>query len=218
MISDPDYWSSDDGLVLIEGWARDGYTLKDIANRIGVSYQQFCRWRKKYPELDKALKSGREIVDYKVENALLKSALGYQTREVKITTVMRKGHVVETVKETTDKEQAPNVYAIQCWLFNRLPDKWKRNRDNIIDLDGKDESIQVTVVRASNDETGQKESKSTLDENINRSVEIRPKTEQEIQEEKARAKAASEQRDTKVVFDDDDAGDLDYWPDDWEDE
>lgn len=218
MISDPDYWSSDDGLVLIEGWARDGYTLKDIANRIGVSYQQFCRWRKKYPKLDKALKSGREIVDYKVENALLKAALGYQTREVKITTVMRKGHVVETVKETTDKEQAPNVYAIQCWLFNRLPDKWKRNRDNIIDLDGKDESIQVTVVRASNDETGQKDSKPTLDENINRSVEIRPKTEQEIQEEKARAKAASEQRDTKVVFDDDEPGGLDYWPDDWEDE
>ena len=40
--------------------------------------------KKQYPDIDKALKAGREIIDYKVENALLKSALGYKTKEVSL--------------------------------------------------------------------------------------------------------------------------------------
>ena len=132
-IVDVGEWLEDDGLLLLESWSRDGYSLGDISNRIGISSSTLTKWRKKYPEVNKALKQGREIVDYKVENALLKSALGYKTKEVKVITTMRNGKVTEVVKETTDKEQSPNVYAIQCWLFNRLPDKWKRNRDSIIE-------------------------------------------------------------------------------------
>ena len=83
-------WLEEDNLMLLECWARDGYTFEDIANRIGVSYSALRAWRKQYPEIDKALKSGREIIDYKVENALLKSALGYKTKEVKVTGNTRK--------------------------------------------------------------------------------------------------------------------------------
>lgn len=221
MINDVKEWIKEDNLLLLEGWSRDGYTLTDIANRIGITYERLRQWRKQYPEIDRALRNGREIIDYKVENALLKSALGYKTKEVKITTVMRKGHVVETIKETTDKEQAPNVYAIQCWLFNRLPDKWKRNRDNIIDLNDKDTSIQVTVVRASDNETGKQS--AVLDENVNQSVVLRNKTPEEIEAERK----LNEDKDkcgpigdvaTKIVNDDEDNVDLDFWPDDWEDE
>lgn len=216
-------WLEEDNLMLLECWSRDGYTFQDIANRIGISSSTLTSWRRKYPEISNALKRGREIIDYKVENALLKSALGYQTREVKVTTTVRHGKLVETIKEVTDKEQAPNVYAIQCWLYNRLPDKWKKNRDNLIELDEEDTKIQVTVTRASkqNDDTSTNEEDKDWQDNVNKSIEIRNATEEEIKEkEKKKAKQKSEDErkmQTKIENEDSDA-DLDYWPDDWEDE
>ena len=220
-------WLEEDNLMLLECWARDGYTFQDIANRIGISISTLRMWRREYPEIDSALKKGREIIDYKVENALLKSALGYQTKEVKITTTIRYGKTVETIKEVTDKEQAPNVSAIQCWLYNRLPSKWKKNRDQLIELDDEDTKIQVTVTRASQSTTAQQD--ETADDKewqdglntMNKSIEIRNMTEEEKAEATKKKAQADEQSTpnmaTKVENEASDE-DLDYWPDDWEDE
>ena len=71
-----DKWLEDDNLMLIECWARDGMTESDIANRIGIGTSTLSLWKRQYEEIRNALKKGKEIVDYKVENALLKSALG----------------------------------------------------------------------------------------------------------------------------------------------
>ena len=216
----------EDNLILLECWARYVYTFQDIANRIGSSISTLRGWRVQYPEIDSALKKGREIIDYKVENALLKSALGYKTKEVKVTTTIRYGKTVETIKEVTDKEQAPNVSAIQCWLYNRLPNKWKKNRDQLIELDDEDTKIQVTVTRASTsqsttaqqDETA--EDKEWQDE-VNQSIEIRSATEEERAEAAKKKAQADEQSASNVatkVENEASDEDLDYWPDDWEDE
>jgi len=219
-------WLEEDNLMLLECWTRDGYTFEDVANRIGISYSALRKWRKDYPEIDKALKAGREIIDYKVENALLKSALGYKTKEVKVTTTIRHGKVVETIKEITDKEQAPNVSAAQCWLYNRLPKKWKNmnSRANILDDMDEDTSIQVIVTRATKDNVIPTQVDDSVDtewqDEINSSIEIRKSTEEErVEAEKAKAKAKSEIDSkvlTKVESEPDD--DLDYWPDDWEED
>ena len=71
---DPEEWLTEDRLMLLECWARDGYTYADVAQRIGISNAQLTKWRNAYPEFRDAIKKGREIVDYQVENALLKSA------------------------------------------------------------------------------------------------------------------------------------------------
>lgn len=215
-------WLEEDNLMLLECWTRDGYTFEDIANKIGITTNTLRWWRKQYPEIDSALKAGREIIDYKVENALLKSALGYKTKEVKVTTIMRHGKVVETIKETTDKEQAPNVSAAQCWLYNRLPKKWKNmnSRANILDDMDEDTSIQVIVTRASKTEQSQVDNTSEDTDEWNPSIEIRKSTEEEkAAAEEAKKKAKKENGSnnlTKVESEAED--DLDYWPDDWEDE
>ena len=178
-------WLEEDNLMLLECWSRDGYTYQDIANRIGISGSTLTAWRKTYPEIHEALRQGREIIDYKVENALLKSALGYKTKEVKVTTTIKFGKVVETIKEVTDKEQAPNVSAIQCWLYNRLPQKWKNmnSKSNILEDMDEDTSIQVTVTRASQkakqDISDNKENDidTEWEEEVNQSIEIRNATE-----------------------------------------
>lgn len=219
-------WLEEDNLMLLECWTRDGYTFQDIANKIGITYNTLRWWRKQYPEIDKALKAGREIIDYKVENALLKSALGYKTKEVKVTTTIRHGKVVETIKEVTDKEQAPNVSAAQCWLYNRLPKKWKNmnSRANILDDMDEDTSIQVIVTRATKDNITPTQVDDSVDtdwqDEVNSSIEIRKSTEEERAEaERAKVKAQSETNSndsTKIESEAED--DLDYWPDDWEDD
>lgn len=224
-----DDWITDDGLLLLESWSRDGYTLVDIANKIGIDKDTFLRWKDRYPEIQKAVAKGKELVDYQVENALLKSALGYKTKEVKVTTTMRYGKVVETIKEVTDKEVAPSVPAIQMWLYNRNKDKWKNmnNAKTVFDDMEEDSSIEITVTRANKNETtnGDAPSSSEDREVEGRTVEDkeikvrkRTKSETEAVEKSKKNKKAKQAADTVVDESENQEVDLDEWPDDWEDE
>lgn len=223
-----DDWLTDDGLLLLESWARDGYTMTDIANKIGIDNDCFLRWKDRYPEIRKAVSKGKELVDYQVENALLKSALGYKTKEVKVTTTMRYGKVVETIKEVTDKEIAPSVPAIQMWLYNRNKDKWKNmnNAKGMFDDMEEDSSIEITVTRANKNETTNGDAPSASDDDYDTAVEEkevrvrkRTKAETEAVEKSKKNKKAKQAADTVVEDESDNQEvDLDEWPEDWEDE
>lgn len=223
-----DDWLTDDGLLLLESWARDGYTMTDIANKIGIDNDCFLRWKDRYPEIRKAVSKGKELVDYQVENALLKSALGYKTKEVKVTTTMRYGKVVETIKEVTDKEIAPSVPAIQMWLYNRNKDKWKNmnNAKGMFDDMEEDSSIEITVTRANKNETTNGDAPSASDDDYDTAVEEkevkvrkRTKAETEAVEKSKKNKKAKQAADTVVEEESDNQEvDLDEWPEDWEDE
>ena len=71
------------GLVLVEGWARDGLTDLQISKNIGVAMSTFCDWKNKHPEFSEALKRSKDVADYEVENALFKKAkLGDVTAQI----------------------------------------------------------------------------------------------------------------------------------------
>lgn len=223
-----DDWITDDGLLLLESWARDGYTMTDIANKIGIDNDCFFRWKDRYPEIRKAVSKGKELVDYQVENALLKSALGYKTKEVKVTTTMRYGKVVETIKEVTDKEIAPSVPAIQMWLYNRNKDKWKNmnNVKGMFDDMEEDSSIEITVTRANKNETTNGDAPSASNDDYDTAVEEkevkvrkRTKAETEAVEKSKKNKKAKQVANTVVEEESDNQEvDLNEWPEDWEDE
>lgn len=220
-----DKWLEDDNLLLLEAWARDGYTLTDIARRIGINLDTLVLWKKKYEPIKEALSIGKELVDYKVENALLKSALGYRTKDVKVTTTMRYGKVVETIKETTDREVAPNVTAIQMWLYNRQKDKWKNmsSSKSMLDEMGDDSTIEITVTRASKNESGFESHENNTDYDDaqeNKKIKLRKRTEEEAEEyrEKQKVEKAKLEADTIVDESDESVSDLDEWPEDWEDD
>lgn len=223
-----DDWITDDGLLLLESWARDGYTMTDIANKIGIDNDCFFRWKDRYPEIRKAVSKGKELVDYQVENALLKSALGYKTKEVKVTTTMRYGKVVETIKEVTDKEIAPSVPAIQMWLYNRNKDKWKNmnNAKGMFDDMEEDSSIEITVTRANKNETTNGDAPSASNDDYDTAAEEkevkvrkRTKAETEAVEKSKKNKKAKQVANTVVEEESDNQEvDLNEWPEDWEDE
>ena len=140
-------WTTPERLELISGWARDGYTDKEIAEKMGISSVSLRNYRLQHPEMDKAVQNGKEVVDYKVESALLKFALGGMTTEVKIIAEFKDGILTKTIKERITREQPPNVLACQTWLFNRQREKWKRNRDNELAVES-DNSINISITRA----------------------------------------------------------------------
>ncbi len=41
-------WLTEEGLIKIEGWARDGLIDKQIAQNIGVAYSTFREWVKNF--------------------------------------------------------------------------------------------------------------------------------------------------------------------------
>lgn len=128
-----EYWLTPDGLLLLEAWARDGLTDKQIAKNIGISEQTLNVWKKTYPSFFESLKKGKEVVDIEVENALLKRALGYRYDEVTIE------DGVETKRVT--KEVQPDTTAQIFWLKNRRPDLW-RDKQNVELSKPIDESIK----------------------------------------------------------------------------
>lgn len=81
-------WITEEGLLKIGGWARDGLTDEQIAKNIGISRSTFNEWKKKYSDISDTLKRGKEVVDRQVENALLKRALGYEFKEKKYASVL----------------------------------------------------------------------------------------------------------------------------------
>lgn len=129
-------WITPEGLLILEGWARDGLTDEQIADNMGIGVSTLYEWKNKFAEITEALKNGKEVIDRHVENALLKRALGYQYDEV----------IKESVKdydENTDKtvyrlvetkritkEVQPDVTAQIYWLKNRKPKNWRDKPDS----------------------------------------------------------------------------------------
>ena len=88
-------WLDPEGLILLEGWAREGLTDNELAGAMGINPATLYDWKNKFPEISEALKKGKDVVDFEVENALLKKAM------------------------------AGDVTAAIFWLKNRKSSKWR---------------------------------------------------------------------------------------------
>ncbi|MDL2214415.1 transposase [Clostridia bacterium OttesenSCG-928-O13] len=110
-------WLEPNSLVLLQGWARDGCTDEELAKKMNISPSTLYEWVKKYLEISEAIKKGKEVVDYEVENALLKKALG------------------------------GDVTAMIFWLKNRKPQQWRdkpivdrpEGEDSVVFVDSEEE-------------------------------------------------------------------------------
>lgn len=110
-------WLGNDKLILLEGWARGGLTDEQIAKNMGIAPSTLYEWKKKSKEFSESLKKGKEVVDFEVENALLKRALGYEYEEE----TYENGILTKKVK----KQVPPDTTAQIFWLKNRKPNNWK---------------------------------------------------------------------------------------------
>jgi transcriptional regulator with XRE-family HTH domain len=121
-------WLTKEGLLRLQGWARDGLSDEQIAANMGISIATLYNWKRDHLEILEALKEGKDAVDRQVENALLKSALGYKYDEV--TKELRDDELVVT--KVVHKEVQPNTTAQIFWLKNRKRAEWRDRVENAI--------------------------------------------------------------------------------------
>lgn len=128
-----EYWLTPEGLLKIEGWARDGLTMEQIAECMNVSRSTLNEWVKKYSDISDTLKKSKEVADRRVENSLYERAIG-GTHEVKKAVKLKetyydkqgrkceKEHIEHVIEEVyTPGDTTAQIF----WLKNRKPEVWK---------------------------------------------------------------------------------------------
>lgn len=115
----------------IIGWIREGATDDDIAARLHTTRKTLHVYRKQYPEFAELFKENKEVVDTKVENALLKNALGYEYEECTYESAWNdsKKEFVEVCTKRVKKHQKPDTTAQIFWLKNRKPKEWRDTKE-----------------------------------------------------------------------------------------
>lgn len=126
-----------------------GFTDKQLAVFFGVNESTINRWKQKYPEFCKSIKSGKVIADAQVSESLFKRATGIEVTEVEVRDDGKK-----KVKRVTKKHIPPDPTAQIFWLKNRQPELW---RDKPAVENSVQEAVPVQIVvqtvdaRANND-------------------------------------------------------------------
>lgn len=126
-------WLTPEGLLKIEGWARDGLVMEEIAECMGISRSTLNEWVKKYSDISDTIKKSKEVADRKVENSLYERALGgvhtvKKTFKVKETYYDKQGRKCEKehLETALDEVYIPGDTTAQIfWLKNRKPEVWK---------------------------------------------------------------------------------------------
>ena len=104
---------------------------------MGISRKTLIEWKSKYSDISDALKKGREISDYIIENALFQRAKGY-TATVKKAIKVKKPYYddegrridEECVEIVEEEMHVPGDVTAQIfYLKNRKPSNWKDKPD-----------------------------------------------------------------------------------------
>lgn len=105
---------------------------EDLAEALHISVSTLKNWKNAHPEFLAAIKTGKDEVDRQVEDALLKTCLGYDYEKEELEVhVTDRGEYQK--KKTTTMHVSPDPTAIIFWLTNRKRDTWKRNA--VVELD-----------------------------------------------------------------------------------
>lgn len=114
-------WLEPDNLIRIEGWARDGLTHKQIAANMNITRDSLQAWIKKFPEIKKALKHGKDVVDRQVEMTLFQKAMNGDTT------------------------------AMIFWLKNRKPDEWRNFVERATKEDKQEQMARIQRIMLENE-------------------------------------------------------------------
>lgn len=126
-----------------------GFTDKQLAVFFDVNESTINRWKQKYPEFCKSIKSGKVVADAQVTESLFNRATGIEVTEVEVRDDGKK-----KVKRVTKRPIPPDTTAQIFWLKNRQPELW---RDKPTVENSAQEAVPVQIIvqtvdaRANND-------------------------------------------------------------------
>lgn len=158
-------------LLQIEGWARDGFDDKQIAQMLKLDETYFCKQKSKFPQLSQALTRGRRPLEVLVENGLFKRATGMKVTKTSVTKKREYNPVTEEYEIVIyDNEEVtelpPDVGAINLWLRNRKPDKWNKQPVKVANTDPSGEKASAPLLFLSADKFTEEQIQAFINQNI----------------------------------------------------
>lgn len=126
----------DSNLTLIESMVEDNKTDKEIAEKLGVGYSTYKKYKATNEDLKAVIAEGKDKKNQRVEQAVFKTAVGYTYWEevatkVKLQELAADGETVlenETVVVSEVKKyKGPDLAAQKYWLNNREKAQWKED-------------------------------------------------------------------------------------------
>lgn len=125
-------------------------TNYQIAQMFGVDeVGTIERWLKDHAPFREAVQRARSKVDQQVERALFERATGYKHEEVKVFCAPRTG---EIVTHRVMAHYPPDTKALQFWLGNRHPDRWRNRPDELTNMNPNDAAAEVRAALAEMDD------------------------------------------------------------------
>jgi hypothetical protein len=138
----------------VEELAAKGLQNKEIAKALGISERCFYEWSDKHEHFSHAIKKYRGVADLLVENALFKSAVGFEYTEVKETIKPgdkkkdgTEGDPAVTETTITKKVITGNPIAQIFYLKNRMPERYKDKVETVHSLGNDMENIEFSIKR-----------------------------------------------------------------------
>ena len=126
--------------------ASKGYSRKEIRTKLGIKLPKWRRMMNSedHPIYKKMLTEGEDYAVEEIEEAIKKSAIGYDVEEREETIDAITGQVIRT--KTTTKHFKPDVKAGMFILTNKRPNEYKlrRNDDQNVNVNIKNETIDYT--------------------------------------------------------------------------
>ena len=124
----------------IESWVQHGNTDKEIADKLGIGYSTYRKYKTSNVALKGAIATGKDKANQEVEKSLFKKCIGYKyTEEVATkvkeevlaadgkTILVKENVIVSEVK----KYSGPDLGAQKFWLINRQGMKWKEDPNKV---------------------------------------------------------------------------------------
>lgn len=105
-----------------------GCAISEVAKIFGVDRGTVYDWMRKYPEFESVINELRNSIDDKVENALLKAALGYTYEEKKLIKdgTSKDAEVIQA--QIVQRYKPADANAARFWLINRKGIAWKEKQ------------------------------------------------------------------------------------------
>ena len=101
-------WLEPDNLTKLEGWARDGLKDTQIADNMGINVSTLYTWKNRYSEINEALKKGKEVVDYEIEDNLI-----YTMSKHTVTTTQYKMVKKDKLVLQAERKKFANMYKLE---------------------------------------------------------------------------------------------------------
>ena len=131
----------------IRDWCMDGKTNEEMCVLLSISPDSWYTYMKEHNELNNIVTAGKSVIDNRVENAVLKTALGFEYEEIK--TILEEDHngKKRTRIEKTKKYMPPNPTAQAFWLKNRKKDEWGDRKEIIFDTKDQEEERKLQFLK-----------------------------------------------------------------------